>query len=183
LNSPVALDKEFLTELMLRGRQYGDVGHQLMERLGFSVAMWNGKEPGVSLRVRVGAFGTGPSSVNNTVILSIGRRVGGPEELFELGVPEKVMGAVVASWNPDWATWNNRQVRDSQEVEALGLGVQIGWLTYLSAPRAKLANIPEAQPMGTGVLVRASDSARNFDTERVIALHRTLGGALWPTPQ
>jgi hypothetical protein len=84
---------------------------------------------------------------------------------------------------PDWATWNNRRVRDSQEVEALGLGVQMGWLTYLSAPRAKFASIPEAQLMGTGVLVRAADSAEDFDTERVIALYRTLGGALWPTPR
>jgi hypothetical protein len=152
-----------------------------MEDLGFFLGMWNGKEPGVSLSLDVGVFEA--RAVYNNVIVDIGRRAGDLEALFELGVAGQVMGAVVASWDPDWVTWNNRQVRDSQEVEALGLGAQVGWLTYLSAPRAKFANIPEAQPMGTGVLVRAADKAEGFDAERVLALHRTLGGALWPTPR
>jgi hypothetical protein len=39
LNSPVALDKEFLTELMWKGRQYTDVGHRSIERPGLSAPM------------------------------------------------------------------------------------------------------------------------------------------------
>jgi hypothetical protein len=182
LNSPVALNEQFLTELMLQGRQYTDFGHELIEDLGFRTAMWNGKEPGVSLRVGVGRFGKGPGSVSNNVVVDIGTRVDDRESLFELGVAEQVMGAVVASWDPDWATWNNRQVRDSQEVAALGLSAQVGWLTYLSAPRAKLAKIHDAQPMGPGVLVVAADKAEDVDAERVIGLHRTLRRALRATP-
>jgi hypothetical protein len=183
LNSAVALDKEFLTELMLQGRQYTDVGHQLMERLGFSAAMWNGEKPGVSLRVSVGRFGTGPGSLRNTVIMNIGRRAGDGEALFELSAAEQVMGAAVANWDPDWASWTTKELRDSQQEQERFLETNVGWLTYLSAVRTKFAAVPEAQPMGTGVLVVAADRAEDVDAERVIGLRQTLRGALWPTPR
>jgi hypothetical protein len=183
LNSPVPLSGEFLTELMLKGRHYTDASHQLTEDLGFSAAMWNGKEPGVSLRVGVGVFATGPGSSGNTVIMDIGRRVGDREALFDLGVAKRVMSAVAASWDPDWASWTTTDLRRSQREQQESLETNVGWLTYLSTPRAKLVDIPEAQPMGTGVLVVAADKAEDVDTRRVIGLHRTLRGALWPSPQ
>jgi hypothetical protein len=117
------------------------------------------------------------------VIVDIGRRVGDRETLFELDVAERIMGAVVASWGPDWATWTTTDLGEGQEEEDGFLETNVGWLTYLSAPRARFANIPEARPMGTGVLVVAADRAEDVDAQRVIGLHGKLGGALWPTPR
>jgi hypothetical protein len=117
------------------------------------------------------------------MIVDVGRRVGDRETLFELGVAERIMGAVVASWDPDWATWTTTDLRDRQEERDGFLETNVGWLTYLSGPRAKFARIPEVRPMGAGVLVVATDRAEDVDTERVVGLRRTLRGALWPTPR
>lgn len=153
---PVALAREALVELLGSGRNRRDADRSVITELGFSAALWNGKEPSVGLRIGCGKQPRTPN-VKNAVVLNLPRL----EEAVGLVSPDAARGTMrilVECWEPDWATWTTHEWREEQEA-ADGEPV-FGWMTYLNGavhPRGLPVGVT-LEELGSGTLVVAGEA-------------------------
>lgn len=113
------------------GRNRTDVGGVAIPSLGFSAEMWNGRSPGVSLALRVGATST-QLAVPNSVNLELPTVVGSPQ-LYSAHSTSAMFRALVVAWEPDWASLHTFEMIKAQR-DRPGAPI-VGWKTYLSAGR------------------------------------------------
>jgi hypothetical protein len=134
------------------------------------VSLWDGEHVGVSVRA-----GMATPVVPNAVVVQAVPSDGAPG-------PEwvDVLRAVVAAWQPDWATLSSTELRDAQGPDLDP--VVAGWATYLGPGRPAPAALPPGvvtEACGPGRLLRFADpSAVDDDAVRSLrrALRRPPGG-------
>ncbi len=90
-----------LAELLRRGQHRRDMDNSVMPQLGYHVGLWNGAAPGqeAGLSITCG-MSTTRASMGNCVALNL------PPDLKQLADSDAMshlLGAVVRSWEPDWA--------------------------------------------------------------------------------
>lgn len=116
-NTPVASDSRSLAELLERGRNRTDVGREVIQELGFSFDFWNRSRPEVGLNGLVGAYPSVGRIVNTFVLSFYASAQPEAARIYTDASAKAVMKAVVEAWEPDWATWSTRRLRDAQPVE------------------------------------------------------------------
>jgi len=151
-----------------------------LEDLGCNIGIWNGGEPdSAGLSVHCGGYTAVPGILNNCVIHLPGMSAES-EALYEVGVARSLMAAVVECWEPDWATWTSHELREALPFQTGE--VIVGWMTYLSSSllrrESRLPALPNVEEVGDGVLITLGDDAAAVSADDVLALRRSLGGAV-----
>jgi hypothetical protein len=135
-------NRDQLLKLLDRGRNKRDIGGTVIDELGFSVDLWNGKDS--AMGILCGAYA---SYVSNSVTFHL------PEDLGDLRQPERmtsVLVAVVEAWEPDWA---GVMSRDAMNARGFNARVPfVDWMLYLSGRLgSKIPALPRpatVQPVG-----------------------------------
>lgn len=138
LQRKVLLDLASLQDVLLRGRQYTDFGHRLMEELGYSMSIWNGRGAeegdydGIGISLRCGHYSR---LVANACKITLPYQGPLADRLLQVPRLQALMRCVVLAWNPAWAV-----VRSSldREISKQGLPPRRGWLLYIAQPWEKL---------------------------------------------
>ncbi|MGV9210899.1 Imm52 family immunity protein [Micromonospora sp. RB23] len=126
---PVATNGEALKELLIGGRNRTDVGGDVIDELGFNVALWNKNAVPISFSTTCGAS-PAMTSIMNYFTLELPAPSDASAELYDPAVARAVFWAVVESWNPRWATFASYSMRATQ-AGTPGRPVG-GWMTYIS---------------------------------------------------
>jgi len=170
--------REGLTELLLAGRHRRDTG-SVMEDLGYSIGMWNGREPDAGLSVHCGGY-TAVAGILNSCVVELPPMSAESEALYEVGVARSLMAAVVECWEPDWATWTSHELRESLPFQTGE--VIVGWMTYLSSSllsrESRLPALPDVEDVGDGVLITLGGDPAAVSADDLLALRHALGGAV-----
>lgn len=161
LTHEIKPDIATLQALLLAGRSRTDVGHKIIEQLGFLVGLWNGASDNAEsagLTIDCGSYAPRPG-VNSCVI---DLPYGGPvaERLLRVSVLRAVMECVVSAWDPDWAAVMSRSYQKLVPFPPAN-APRMGWLAYLSRRRGVVPPLPlpaRVVPLGThGSLVLLTD--------------------------
>ena len=140
---PIQLDEDTLRAFLLRGRNRTDDGGQVIEELGYSQSLWNGREDDWEVGTTV-TCGVTSSSLPNAVVFDPPFPTPANTELFRPLMIRGVIEAVVEAWAPQRAKFITNSLDEMQD----GLPTpQVGWLTYVSA------EIP-GEPAPAGAVVR-----------------------------
>ncbi len=137
-------DVASLQILLLAGRHRTDIGHKVIEDLGFLVGLWNGASTdteSAGLTVTCGSYAPRPG-VNSCVInLPYGKTM--TERLLRVPVLKAVMECVVSAWDPDWSVITSRQYQDKVPLPPSN-APRMGWLLYLSSRRGEVPPLPSS---------------------------------------
>lgn len=175
--APVSVDSSALAALFRSGQNRRDADGSPIAELGLSVALWNGDfKRAVGLSVKCGAWSP---VVPNSFVLSLPAADDGGSELYQPETARTMMRAVIASWEPEWATWTSHALREVQQPEP-GAPV-LGWATYLSSGRAVAeVGLPqgvEVEPIGAGVLLTVGRSPAEVPTSLLLATRELVGAS------
>lgn len=186
LKNPVQADVFAFRSLLSPGESLIGSGEAEFEELGYSAAIWNGRETAVDLRVTCGAFPPRPSVMNHCLLNLPDRGDGRAMDLYRVETTSWLMKALAADWYADWATLASHDLRKEQDLAPRE--PVIGWITFLGASR----KVPEnAAPPGVavedvagGTLLRIGEDPRAVDVGIVMRLRKVLAlsGSLAPTP-
>ena len=139
LTQKVNPDVATLQTLLLAGRNRTDIGHKVIEDLGFLVGLWNGASndaESAGLTITCGSYAPRPG-VNSCVInLPYGETV--TERLLRVPVVKAVMECVVSAWDPDWGAIMSRRYQDLVPFPPSN-APRMGWILYLSHRRGIIA--------------------------------------------
>lgn len=124
-------DHNYVLSLLDRGRNRRDVGHAVIEELGFHVGLWNGgnKKSAAGLSITCGLYWTSPnaeSSMTNFVVLDL------PEDLGDLKQADRmsrVLAAVARAWEPEWAGVMSRDAMSARTFSAKAPFVD--WMVFV----------------------------------------------------
>jgi hypothetical protein len=130
---------EGLRAAFAAGRNRRDVDGSVMDKLGWTVSVWNGDDAfPVALAMRCGISQSG---LSNAVVVNM-PAISGESADSDRSVSSKaIVRAVVKAFDPDWATVTSNALRDAQKA-SVGRPV-LGWLTYFSAKRGPVPALPE----------------------------------------
>jgi hypothetical protein len=179
--TPIELDLESLNELLIGGRSRRDFGGEVIEELGFSVGLWNRAKPVIGLSTTVGAHPSFPG-VLNSFVLNFPPPETDALRLYEPGVAQAILEAVVEAWEPAWATWSSPSLRAAQ-----GAGPRepvLGWMTYFDAPATDALPDLASRPLLQGRVIQIGAGAAAVNELDVLSLRQQLGNAavLHPIP-
>ena len=147
-------DRQYLIELLDRGRNKKDIGSSPINDLGFNVGLWNGVD--VSLSITCGLYWSGSKSragLLNSIVLDL------PQDLGELNRSEKMSSlllSVVNAWTPDWAGVMAKDAMRSRNFSAQVPFVD--WMLFVSRelPSSKLdPPVFRTQSGGSLIVVQA----------------------------
>lgn len=141
-----------LLTLLNKGRHRRDMPRTVIEELGFSVGLWNGREEGkdVGLGITCGLYWVSPTpnaSLSNCVTLNL------PEDLGELKQVERmtrVLAVVARAWQPEWAGAMSRGAMNLRDFKSKKPFVD--WMLYVS--KSLMPRVPALPKPST---VRAVD--------------------------
>lgn len=127
LERKVDFTDEKIKELLLRGRNRRDIGHEIIEELGFSITLWNGAEDtqAIGLRIHCGASS---SYVGNSFLIDLPSQAPARDRVVRLELLLCAMRAIVESFEPDWATVMPASL--VRTTESLMQKPAVGWLFY-----------------------------------------------------
>lgn len=179
MGRPVERTPDALRALLLGGRNKGDTDGAVIEELGFSVSLWNGKRWGVGLRVGCGRYS---KWVGNAVVVDLPEPEGAALDLYRPRAARAVMAALVEYWEPDWATLVSHALRRLQQAPPRG--PVMGWMTYLSHSRnVDVRKLPDgvlAEELRDGTLITIAPDVNGVRENVLLALRHDLGDALLP---
>ncbi|MEX0977648.1 MAG: Imm52 family immunity protein [Pirellulales bacterium] len=170
-------DREFLRELLKRGRHWTDIRRRLMKDLGFSFGLWNGQdEPrSIGLHVTCGLYFEG---LSNCLTLDLPDELGGLRDVRQM---RAVIAAVAKSWEPNWAGVMSEVAMERRKFD--GSKPFVDWMLYISnrwlpsAPELKPPASIERLPAGTLIIVQdeppdPDDPAHLENIKQVVAALR-----------
>ena len=177
--TPVGRDAESFARLLAQGRNRRDDDGEVIEELGFSFGLWNRAKPAVGMSGTVGAHPAFPG-VLNSFVLDFPPPGDDAGCLYDPAVAEGIFGAVIESWEPEWATWTSPSLRDVQGVAPRE--PVVGWMTYLSSPVG--AGLPGGSSLLGGSAIRVGREVTDVDDRAVGETRARLVkvGALKPIP-
>jgi hypothetical protein len=95
---------------------------------GFSASLWNNRDDAsAAFSVFCGAH-SNSAHVKNSFVLDFPRPASISDEFHSEDLIENIFKMVVECWDPKWATFVNRSIRDSS-MQRADVPV-VGWLTY-----------------------------------------------------
>lgn len=138
---------------LLSGRNRTDTDHQVIEELGFSGFVWNGRKNCAHLSLHCGGY----SPYNpNVCVMSLPSEGEIFERMVNTPVLTRVLACMVTAWEPDWGVATSHPLREhvsTPNSEALFAG----WLTWFSRRRGTVPPLPapaRIEPLGAeGTLV------------------------------
>jgi Immunity protein 52 len=157
----------WLTRLK-EGKNRRDTDRTVIEELGFSVGLWNGREKQKVAGLHVICGNYSAWTGGNNVTLDF------PEELGTLKQPERMSGvlaAVARAWEPDWA---GVMSRDAMSARAFNAKVPfVDWMVFV--PR-KIGNVPVPSSLtqlenGSLIMVQP-DPPMETDMEALSSVHK-----------
>ncbi len=173
-------NRSCLLELLEGGRNRKDLDKEVVEDLGFHIALWNGGESHTQagLSVTCGLYSAAPGLGGNRVVIDL------PEELGELQQCERMtnlLAATAISWDPDWAGVISRKCRDTRTFVA---GIPfVDWMLYVSCKMIPNPDVPAPSfvrpinSMGSLIVVQQEPVEANNPghLQRVRAVQGALG--------
>ncbi|MGN7779815.1 Imm52 family immunity protein [Mycolicibacterium sp. 22603] len=193
----VNTDHGELVSRLLGGRNHTDVGHQVLEELGYRVGWWNGAEnyrTAAKLSVHIAVTS---AHVGNNVVLELPDSDFVPQ-LYEPITARKLLSIVIDVFGPDWAVWTSHQLVEKQREpdrpteDGRGLilgrvsGHPAGWANYLSdidevhVDEAKLPKSAKLERLNDGSLVTIGDHPASPPVSDVLGMRVAMG---YPPPQ
>jgi hypothetical protein len=130
--------------LLLAERNRTDIGHKIIEDLGFLIGLWNGSSndaESAGLMIRCGSYAPHPGFNSCVINLPYGETV--RERLLHVPVLKTVMECVVSAWDPDWSVITSRQYQDMVPFPPSN-SPRIGWILYLSSRRGEVPPLPSS---------------------------------------
>lgn len=172
---------QMLRELLLSGQnRRDDEARTIIPELGFSVDLWNGREPEAGLMVHCGSWAALPGATSNNVVVDLPGPQGEGLGLYDRDAALGLMRAVVEAWQPSWCVWTSRRLRRPQAAPRSEGAV--GWSTYLKDMNGiRTASLPEGvttQRLEGGLLVTFDGDAASTSEQSVSELRRALGSAV-----
>jgi hypothetical protein len=138
--------REYLLNLLDRGRNRRDWDRTVIEELGFGIGLWNGRDRARAATMSIDC-GSYSERVGNSVVLNL------PEDLGDLRRPERmaaVLASVVRAWEPD-----SGGVMSSAAMEASDYKLQVPFVNWMPYVSKKVA--PEFPPMPPPARVQKVD--------------------------
>jgi hypothetical protein len=176
---PILRTPQALRALLLDGRNRENTDRAVIEDLGFSAGMWNGQEADAGLRVHCGCYS---GWVGNVVVVDFPDAEGPALDLFQPSVALGIMTALVACWQPEWATLAGRELRRAQQAPPHG--PVVGWMTYLASPReVDAGRLPDgvvAEELAGGTLIRIGSDVTQVSAPLIATVREVLDPALHP---
>lgn len=145
---------------------------------GATVAAWNGDPTaGTALSVHVGEQSRW---VPNSVVLNLPDHPQ-PSWMSSAEAATGLLRAVIAAWEPEWATFGSAELRTRQGARPPS--AVVGWATYLSDPVGSMAVAalpPSAryERWADGTLITVAGTPAEPVAGEVLALRASLGGLL-----
>jgi len=159
-------DREQLLQELNRGRNRRDFGHEVIEELGFSVNLWNGRkaDEAIGLRVTCGCFS---EFVSNVVVINL------PQALGSLGHSDQmipILAAMASAWDPEWAGVMSSEARSARN--GFGKGPFVDWIVYIpqivnSVPLPSIVT----QVPGCGSIIAVRPTPPENDPETLSRIH------------
>jgi hypothetical protein len=150
-------DRDYVLDLLNRGRNRRDIGRDVIEELGFRVGLWNGlseeKEVGLSITCGLHWMSSNPSaSLSNCVVLTL------PKSLGELSKAEnmaRTLAVVAEAWEPAWAGVMSRDAVNTRNFDAIHPFVD--WMTYIPSTISEVpapSSVHQLPRLGSIVIVQ-----------------------------
>ena len=136
LSKQLVLSEGTMRRLLQDGRNRYDTTDEIIEDLGYSFNLWNGRddEDGVSLNMVNGVTNPNPH-LNNFCVLST---IKTSSALFKSETLNLILTALIETLQPDWGRVN--PWISELDLERTTPGV--GWLTYLSPAYQPIPSLP-----------------------------------------
>jgi hypothetical protein len=168
-----------LRELLLAGQaRRDDPARSVMSDLGFRIGLWNGNDTQVGLSTICGAAPSVPG-ILNAVVVDLPEAEGPALSLYQPRTGLAILKAIIAAWEPSWATWTSDRLRNAQQPKPGQ--VVVGWATYLaSRPPVRGSNLPPeavVEPFGAGVLITIGDDPASAPESSILAVRDFLTSA------
>jgi len=126
-------EREPLTKLLLAGRSRYDSNHQVIEDLGFRLALWtpggHGGDAGLSFHC-----GCYSPAVGNNCVLNLDLPIAAYDTATLLAMVE----CLIAAWEPEEAFIISREYRDRLLDQYGEDAAKVGWITYVRAAPERL---------------------------------------------
>jgi hypothetical protein len=166
-----------LRELLLAGQaRRDDPARSVMSDLGFRIGLWNGNDTQIRLSTTCGAAPSVPG-ILNAVVVGLPEAEGLALSLYRPTTGLAILKAIVAVWEPSWATWTNHRLRNEQQPKPGQ--VVLGWATYVASPSPfPGGNVPPGvavETLGTGALITIGDDPVSVPEASVLAVRGLLG--------
>jgi hypothetical protein len=187
LSKPVRPNLSTLEALLWKGRHFGDYDGKLLEGLGFSLHLWNGRDKssdglGVNISLHVGADTRHPERPNHSII-QLPRNVPTAPHPYPKPFLVDLMRLVVEVWKPDCARISSGQLAHELYHESTP-PLSVGWLTYVSNEFAKIStpsdefDVHPLQNIGSIIVLKAFDISDAHGPTTIASLQRLT--ALFP---
>ncbi len=138
LQRPLELDLPSLQKYIQR-KLMRDDRRQLMEDLGFSFGLWNGRQGGNHAWLDMGCGGY-CERVSNYCVLNTPNEGPGSDRVLTAPFQVAALRAIAAAWDPDWGVAMSHAHRDI--IEKKSPDVWVGWVTYLSRRLGRVPPLP-----------------------------------------
>jgi hypothetical protein len=167
-----------LLRIIRKGRHRRDIGREVIERLGFTVDVWNGArdDRAVGLNITCGLHYVSPNprgGLSNSVLIYLPRVLG---RLERPEVMSRVLEAVITHWEPERAGVMRREGMEAREFDARYTFVD--WMVY--TPK-RIDRVPEPSvvvPVESGTIIVVTPSPplldREDDQEAIRAIERIV---------
>jgi hypothetical protein len=140
---PLQMDVPTLREMLSRNRTRNDEGG-IIEDLGFTFVMDNGKWPGTrqrefsSLWVTCGSYA---EPVGNSCVLKLPSAGSAMDRAVRAPMLASILRAMALAWEPGWGIATSHAHRD-MVTERATLGTFVGWIMYFSRERGAVPPLP-----------------------------------------
>jgi hypothetical protein len=163
-------DPKELEAFMLRGRNRTDSGSQVIEDLGFSGSIWNGRKNAALVNLACGGYSP---HVSNVCVMDLPSEGEPFERLVQVPMLMQVLTCMVNAWEPEWGVATSHPL--SEHISPQGhRGAFVGWLTYISRRRGTVPPLPapvRIEPVGTqGTLIILSPERPTIGNSEHVAL-------------
>lgn len=170
---PIELTLNTLRAFLSAGRNRRDTDSSVISELGFSVSLWNGIETDAGLRVGCGRYG---STLGNAVVLNLPPPEGVGAELYSPSAALDIMRALVACWEPQWATMTSHMLRRAQSAKTGD--IVVGWMTYVAQPQSvdkdRLPAGVMTQRLENGTLITIGSDVNRVSNDSVRAVREAI---------
>lgn len=141
LTRPFQASPTHLRHLLLEGRSRTDFGREVMDDLGFALALWSGGADGesVNLNIRCGSYAVRPGI--NSVVIDLPYEGSTAARLLNPRTARTILENTAHVWQPDWAVLGSNAY-DDLVPRAKGKGPRMGWMIYLSRERGDVPPLP-----------------------------------------
>jgi hypothetical protein len=167
-------DPEELRELLLQGRNRGDLTKSVIEDLGFGLHVWN-QEPddqATRLMLRCGVYS--PFS-KNVCLLTPPSEGEAAERMLSAPVMAQVLTCMATAWDPDWGVATTHEFREALSKNG---DVRMGWMMYFARRWGTVPPLPapvRMEPVGSlGTLVILSPERLTASDPEHVALGRRV---------